>query len=186
MWISSYLSKMKNLSILLFLLFYNCSKEVSYMKKALEYESLGKNNEAIYYYSLSLKENKDYFPANKSLGILLSQKVESHDVASHYLELAYKEKKEEEILFRLLDLYLLHSQTDKYKLIKNEIPLEKKEFIEDVFSCLKNTEDSPNIAKKISTVFSLKVNEFFYLSVAHCFAQNGFENKQFELLDKFK
>jgi hypothetical protein len=177
---------MKNLSLILFILFFNCSKEVSYMKKALEYESLGKKNEAIYYYSLSLKENKEYFPANKSLGILLSKKVESQDVASHYLEVAYKEKKEEEILLRLVDLYLLHSQVDKYKQIKNEIPIDKKEFIEDVYSCLKNNEDSINSAKKISTNFQEKLNSFFYLSVAHCFSQNGYKEKQDEILDLYK
>lgn len=53
----------------------------------------GRKNKALYYYELSLRENPEYDPVLKRMGLLLADSVESIATAIFYLEKYHRQKK---------------------------------------------------------------------------------------------
>jgi tetratricopeptide (TPR) repeat protein len=105
-----------------FILFcFGCKGEISLYEMGLKKEKEGEQEEAIFYYKLSLEKNTKYFPANKHLGLILAESLDSTILAIKHLEIARTAKPEDkEVIFKLFDLFAIHKKVDKYKRLLNE------------------------------------------------------------------
>ncbi|ABZ94781.1 Hypothetical protein LBF_2288 [Leptospira biflexa serovar Patoc strain 'Patoc 1 (Ames)'] len=130
------------LLILSFLLVVNCGrKERTLFEEGKKWEMVGEKTKALYYYELSLRENPEYDPVLKRMGLLLADSVESIATAIFYLENYHRQKKDDtEVQRELFRLYLTTGYEKEALEILEEIRFQGKketlEFFEASYLCL--------------------------------------------------
>ncbi|MCW7493716.1 tetratricopeptide repeat protein [Leptospira sp. 2 VSF19] len=124
------------------LLVVNCGrKERSLFEEGKKWEMVGEKTKALYYYELSLRENPDYDPVLKRMGLLLAESNQSIATAIFYLEKYHKQKKDDtEVQRELFRLYLTTGYEKEALEILEEIRFQGKketlEFFETTYLCL--------------------------------------------------
>ncbi|TGK87836.1 tetratricopeptide repeat protein [Leptospira noumeaensis] len=120
----------------------NCGrKERSLFEEGKKWEMVGEKTKALYYYELSLRENPDYDPVLKRMGLLLAESNQSIATAIFYLEKYHKQKKDDtEVQRELFRLYLTTGYEKEALEILEEIRFQGKketlEFFETTYLCL--------------------------------------------------
>lgn len=133
-------------------------------KNALELEKEGKKEEAFYYYTRILKINDSSFSANKKLGFILSESIDSLQVAISYLEKARHENSDDkEILAKLFDLYLILGETEKVKKMlydaRKSLSQDEATMITELMDCI--SEPGSKNAKQMKVFMEEKENLYF-------------------------
>lgn len=180
-------SKLYLFLLLFFFLF--CSGEVSLTKEGYERELNGNKAEALFYYNLALEKDRDYFLANKRIGLLLSESLDSITSAIYHLEKArLKESKDKDVLFKLLDLYFITGDSDKVNKLLQEskkvITTTEQELIKELISCIFSNEKKKVDIKEWSKKDNLNNYPQFKNSVLVCLKSNGIEEIPERLLEK--
>ncbi|TGN17669.1 tetratricopeptide repeat protein [Leptospira idonii] len=116
-------------------------KEKKLFQEGKFWEEKGEKTKALYYYELSLRENSDYPPVLKRMGLLLAESGGSTATSLYYLEKYYKTHKEDQDIQReLFRLYLTTGYEKEALQILEEVRfLGKKEvadFFESTYLCL--------------------------------------------------
>ncbi|MCZ8343191.1 MAG: tetratricopeptide repeat protein [Leptospira sp.] len=124
------------------LLVVTCGKpEKTLFETGKKYEDSGEKTKALYYYELSLRENSDYEPVLKRMGLLLAESREAVATALFYLEKYHKLNKEDlEVQRELFRLYLFTNYEKEALEILEEMRFQGKkeamEFFEATYLCL--------------------------------------------------
>ncbi|MDF3822009.1 tetratricopeptide repeat protein [Leptospira sp. 96542] len=119
-----------------------CSpKERTLFDEGKKWEEQGEKTKALYYYELSLRENQEFEPVLKRMGLLLAESNQSMATAIFYLEKYHRTKKNDlEVQRELFRLYLTTGYEKEALEILEEIRFQGKkeavEFFETTYLCL--------------------------------------------------
>ncbi|GBF49757.1 hypothetical protein LPTSP4_12760 [Leptospira ryugenii] len=124
-----------------FLVFSCSGKEAKLYHEGKSYEESGEKTKALYYYELSLRENPDYLPVLKRMGLLLAESAEARATSLFYLEKYHEAEKEDlEVNRELFRLYLSSGYEKEALQILEEIRFQGKQnelsFFESTYFCL--------------------------------------------------
>ncbi len=142
---------------LIFLLVASCGgQEIKLFQEGKSLEEKGEKTKALYFYELSLRENPDYEPVLKRMGLLLAESTQSQATALFYLEkYALNHREDLEVKRELFRLYLATGYEKEALLIIEEVRfLGKKEvldFFESTYLCLTRTAKQKDYLKTLET-----------------------------------
>ncbi len=116
-------------------------KEIALFHEGKAWEEKGEKTKALYFYELSLRQNADYEPVLKRMGLLLAESPRSRATALYYLEKYETNHKEDtEVKRELFRLYLTTGYEKEALQIIEEIRFqgnkEVLEFFESTYLCL--------------------------------------------------
>ncbi|WP_109019560.1 tetratricopeptide repeat protein [Leptospira kobayashii] len=116
-------------------------KEKALFQEGKSWEAQGEKTKALYFYEQSLRENPDYEPVLKRMGLLLAESPRSVATSLFYLEKYYKTHKDDPEIQRELFRLLLTTGYEKEALqILEEMRFEGKkeivDFFESTYLCL--------------------------------------------------
>ncbi len=116
-------------------------QEIKLFHEGKAWEEKGEKTKALYYYELSLRENPDYEPVLKRMGLLLAESRQSQATSLFYLEKYFAAHKEDiEVKRELFRLYLTTGYEKEALQILEEIRFQGStdilEFFESSYLCL--------------------------------------------------
>jgi tetratricopeptide (TPR) repeat protein len=116
-------------------------REKTLFETGKDFEDRGEKTKALYYYELALRENEEYEPVLKRMGLLLAESTESVATALFYLEKYHRQNKDDlEIQRELFRLYLTANYEKEALEILEEMRFQGKkealEFFEVTYLCL--------------------------------------------------
>lgn len=124
------------------LLVVHCApKEERLYLEGKSYEELGEKTKALYYYELALRENPDFSPVLKQMGLLLAESRASQATAIFYLEKYDRvEKRDLDVQRELFRLYLTNGyEKEALEILEDLRTVGKTEafsFFEATYNCL--------------------------------------------------
>ncbi|GEM_PF-1933574 len=137
------------------LLVANCGgKEIKLFQEGKSFEEKGEKTKALYYYELSLRENPEYEPVLKRMGLLLAESPKARATSIYYLEKFYQAHKEDtEVKRELFRLYLSTGYEKEALQILEEIRFQGNKLVLDFFEssylCLTKTTKQKDYLKTL-------------------------------------
>jgi len=131
-------------------------QEIKLFHEGKSWEEKGEKTKALYFYELSLRENPNYEPVLKRMGLLLAESRQSQATSLFYLEKYYLAHKEDlEVKRELFRLYLTTGYEKEALQILEEIrfqgPKEALDFFESTYLCLTRTNKQKDYLKTLET-----------------------------------